>query len=108
MQIMIFVGIQASGKSTFYHQYFANTHLRINLDMLKHGTVFVVATQNPVESGGTYPLHEAQMDRFAMQFSLGYISVEEEVEILTQHRKGYDPEGITATEREHLKKMIQS
>jgi predicted kinase len=35
MQAIIFVGIQASGKSTFYSHRFANTHLRINLDMLK-------------------------------------------------------------------------
>jgi predicted kinase len=35
VQAIIFVGIQASGKSTFYHQQFALTHLRINLDMLK-------------------------------------------------------------------------
>lgn len=44
---------------------------------------FVIATQNPVESRGTYPLPEAQMDRFALQFSLGYISPEEEVKILS-------------------------
>ncbi len=45
---------------------------------------FVIATQNPVDSGGTYPLPEAQMDRFALQFSLGYISPDAEIEILTQ------------------------
>ena len=44
---------------------------------------FVIATENPVEFRGTYPLPEAQMDRFAMQFSLGYVSEEEEVNILT-------------------------
>jgi MoxR-like ATPase len=44
---------------------------------------FVIATQNPVESRGTYPLPEAQMDRFALQFSLGYLSPEEEVKILS-------------------------
>jgi len=43
---------------------------------------FVIATQNPVESRGTYPLPEAQMDRFALQFSLGYVSPEKEVNIL--------------------------
>jgi len=43
---------------------------------------FVIATQNPVESRGTYPLPEAQMDRFALQFSLGYISPEDEVNLL--------------------------
>jgi MoxR-like ATPase len=44
---------------------------------------FVIATQNPIDSQGTYPLPEAQMDRFAIQFGLGYISLEEEVEILS-------------------------
>jgi len=44
---------------------------------------FVIATENPVEFRGTYPLPEAQMDRFAMQFTLGYVPAEEEVAILT-------------------------
>ena len=44
---------------------------------------FVIATQNPV-GHGTYPLPEAQMDRFALQFSLGYVSAEDEVKILSQ------------------------
>ena len=35
MQLIIFTGVQASGKSTFYQQYFYHSHLRINLDMLK-------------------------------------------------------------------------
>jgi MoxR-like ATPase len=44
---------------------------------------FVIATENPVEFRGTYPLPEAQMDRFAMRFMLGYVQPEEEVAILT-------------------------
>src|SRR5262245_57130562 len=44
---------------------------------------FVIATQNPVEFRGTYPLPEAQMDRFALQLSLGYVTPEAEVEILS-------------------------
>jgi len=44
---------------------------------------FVIATQNPIDARGTYPLPEAQMDRFALQFRLGYISPEQEVEILS-------------------------
>ena len=43
---------------------------------------FVIATQNPIEFHGTYPLPEAQMDRFAMRFSLGYVSQEDELAIL--------------------------
>ncbi|HEY1788613.1 MAG TPA: MoxR family ATPase [Verrucomicrobiae bacterium] len=53
---------------------------------------FVIATENPVEFRGTYPLPEAQMDRFAMQFSLGYVPPMEEVSILAaqQHRHPLD------------------
>jgi MoxR-like ATPase len=43
---------------------------------------FVIATQNPVEYQGTFPLPEAQMDRFTISFSLGYPSFEEEVQML--------------------------
>ncbi len=48
----------------------------------------VLATQNPVEMTGTYPLPEAQLDRFLMCISMGYPSHEEEVEILINHRAG--------------------
>src|SRR5437762_3178399 len=44
---------------------------------------FVIATQNPVEFRGTYPLPEAQMDRFALEFALGYVQSSEEVAVLT-------------------------
>jgi MoxR-like ATPase len=57
---------------------------------------FVIATQNPVESRGTYPLPEAEMDRFALQFSLGYVSPEEEVEILTDQTDVHPIEKITS------------
>lgn len=43
----------------------------------------VLATQNPVETYGTYHLPEAQMDRFLMRISMGYPTIEEEMEILT-------------------------
>jgi MoxR-like ATPase len=43
---------------------------------------FVMATQNPVEFRGTYPLPEAQMDRFAMCLSLGYVDADTEVAVL--------------------------
>lgn len=46
---------------------------------------FVMATQNPVEYRGTYPLPEAQMDRFLMRLHLGYPQPEEEVEMLERH-----------------------
>ncbi len=49
---------------------------------------WVIATQNPVESHGTYPLPEAQLDRFAAQLALGYPPEDEEVEILSSHDNG--------------------
>ena len=55
---------------------------------------FVLATQNPVETGGTYPLPEAQMDRFAMQFSLGYVGADEERAILDDQRRGHPLDGL--------------
>jgi MoxR-like ATPase len=48
---------------------------------------FVIATQNPVDFQGTYPLPEAQMDRFALKFSLGFVSLAEEVEILANQMR---------------------
>jgi MoxR-like ATPase len=50
---------------------------------------FVIATQNPVETSGTYPLPEAQMDRFALQTSLGYVSPDQELAILTDQNKSH-------------------
>lgn len=45
----------------------------------------VIATQNPIEHEGTYPLPEAQLDRFMMRLSIGYPSVDAAVEILAKH-----------------------
>ena len=45
----------------------------------------ILATQNPVEQEGTYKLPEAQLDRFLMKITMGYPSVEEEVDILERH-----------------------
>lgn len=55
---------------------------------------FVIATQNPVEARGTYPLPEAQMDRFALQFSLGYVAPHEEVAVLTDQTETHPIEQI--------------
>jgi MoxR-like ATPase len=55
---------------------------------------FVIATQNPVEFRGTYPLPEAQMDRFAMQFSLGYVDSAEEVAILSAQERRHPLEDL--------------
>jgi MoxR-like ATPase len=49
---------------------------------------FVIATQNPIEYQGTFPLPEAQMDRFMLSFSLGYPGATEELEMLQNQQKG--------------------
>jgi len=57
---------------------------------------FVIATQNPVEFRGTYPLPEAQMDRFALQCSLGYVAPETEVAILAAQADDHPLDKISA------------
>jgi len=59
--------------------------MRYDLD----GLFFVIATQNPVEFRGTYPLPEAQMDRFSMQCQLGYVSAENETKILMDQAESH-------------------
>src|SRR5215210_3638637 len=49
----------------------------------------VIATENPIEQEGTFPLPEAQLDRFALRSALGYPSGEEEVEIVVAQRHGH-------------------
>ena len=49
----------------------------------------VIATQNPVEFRGTYPLPEAQMDRFALRLQLGYLDAETEVEMVAAQDQGH-------------------
>jgi MoxR-like ATPase len=60
------------------------------------GLFFVIATQNPVEFRGTYPLPEAQMDRFAMRLALGYVDAETEVAVLEAQDLGHPLASIGA------------
>ncbi|MBL9170187.1 MAG: MoxR family ATPase [Verrucomicrobiales bacterium] len=73
---------------------------------------FVIATENPVEFRGTYPLPEAQMDRFAMRFSLGYVTEAQEVAILSAQEKSHPIEtlGPCVTEQQvlELKQAVTS
>src|SRR5579862_432180 len=55
----------------------------------------VFATQNPVEHEGTYPLPEAQLDRFLLKTVITYPSAEAEREMLAHHEAGFDPERAT-------------
>ena len=57
---------------------------------------FVIATQNPIEFHGTYPLPEAQMDRFSMRFKLGYVDADQEVAIMSEQIRIHPLETIQA------------
>jgi MoxR-like ATPase len=78
---------------------------------------FVVATQNPVEMEGTFPLPEAQMDRFLLRLRLGYPDRDEEMAILERFRETdplvdldavTDPSQITALQRARRKIRIST
>lgn len=56
----------------------------------------VVATQNPVEYEGTYPLPEAQLDRFLLKLTLPLPERADEVEVLARHAAGFDPRDLKA------------
>jgi MoxR-like ATPase len=56
----------------------------------------VAATQNPVEYEGTYPLPEAQLDRFLLKVLLPVPPREQEIEVVTRHAAGFDPRDLTA------------
>jgi MoxR-like ATPase len=58
----------------------------------------VVATQNPVEYEGTYPLPEAQLDRFQLKLTMPLPGREDEVAILARHAAGFDPGDLSAIE----------
>ena len=60
---------------------------QVTVDGISHALpspFIVIATQNPIESGGTYPLPEAQLDRFLLRLTVGYPTVEAETEILVR------------------------
>jgi MoxR-like ATPase len=70
---------------------------QVTIDGLRHPlspnfTVF--ATQNPVEFEGTYPLPEAQLDRFLMKIVVGYPSAEQEQAILNNYQQGFNPHDL--------------
>ncbi len=71
----------------------------------------VIATQNPIELEGTFPLPEAQLDRFMLQIALGYPSLEEEREILLRHGRqdplaGLEPV-VTMEQVRHLQEEVR-
>jgi MoxR-like ATPase len=71
---------------------------RVTVDGITHELAppfLVIATQNPVDHEGTFPLPEAQLDRFLMRFSLGYPSIEEEFKMLAMLQHGHPLDRLT-------------
>lgn len=66
---------------------------------------FVMATANPIESQGVFPLPEAQLDRFLVQLRLGYTSAAEEVEMIERIRLG---DGVTLTAQMTAEQLLQA
>jgi MoxR-like ATPase len=85
---------------------------QVTIDAQTHvlGTPFmVIATQNPVEHEGTYPLPEAQLDRFMLRLSIGYPSADVETEILGSHGSGKPLEKLrSVTDARGVADMIEA
>ncbi|SDO55691.1 AAA family ATPase [Alkalicoccus daliensis] len=73
---------------------------------------FVMATQNPIEYGGTYPLPEAQLDRFLFKFRIGYPTKSEELEVLSRVENEHPIETLRPVleldELLHMQKKVKS
>jgi MoxR-like ATPase len=72
---------------------------QVTIDGTRHALgdgFFVVATQNPIEYEGTYPLPEAQTDRFLMKVRVGYPAAAEETELLRRASRGFDAHDLDA------------
>ena len=90
----------------------AMAEAQVSTDGQKHELekpFFVIATENPVESEGTFPLPEAQKDRFMMCLSIGYPNKKEEIQIITAQRSLVHPvESIEAvTSKEEILKCME-
>jgi MoxR-like ATPase len=72
---------------------------QVNLDGARHvldAPFMVIATQNPLEYEGTYPLPEAQLDRFLFKVLAPYVAVESEIEVLRRYHQGFDAHQLAA------------
>lgn len=73
---------------------------QVNLEGVRHelGKPFmVIATQNPIEYEGTYPLPEAQLDRFLFKVLVPYSNLETDVEVLRRYHNGFDAHNLVAS-----------
>ncbi|MGH7503458.1 MAG: AAA family ATPase [Longimicrobiales bacterium] len=78
--------------------------------MLLDRPFFVLATQNPIEQEGTYPLPEAQLDRFMLELRIGYPSRQEEEEVALQTTGAEEPEiraVLNASELSSLQRLVR-
>ncbi len=71
------------------------------------GPFLVIATQNPIEYEGTFPLPESQLDRFLFRLTIGYPSVDEEVQIMTRSDRPAPVDTEPVISRERLKELMQ-
>jgi MoxR-like ATPase len=77
----------------------AMAEARVTVDGQTHPLTppfLVIGTQNPIDHEGTFPLPEAQLDRFLMRFSLGYPSMEEELKMLEMLQRGHPLDQLKA------------
>ena len=68
----------------------------------------VIATQNPIELQGTYPLPEAQLDRFFMRIKIGYPSIDQEVKVMEMQMKEHPIHSVTSVIPEDQLKTMQA
>ena len=84
-----------------------------NQTMPLASTFFVIATQNPIESHGAYPLPEAQLDRFAIKLSIGYPAKRDEVALLAENigspeSRDQDEPVISLTELSQIQEAVKA
>jgi len=84
-----------------------------NQTMPLASTFFVIATQNPIESHGAYPLPEAQLDRFAIKLSIGYPAKADEIALLAENigcpeSRDQDAPVISLTELSQIQEAVKA
>jgi len=83
---------------------------QVTVDGVRHGLLepfMVVATQNPVEYLGTYPLPEAQLDRFMMRLTIGYPEAGQEIRMAKNHLEGKSADGAAQVCGEKELRILQ-
>jgi len=82
---------------------------QVTVDGVRHqlAPVFtVIGTENPIEFEGTYPLPEAQLDRFLLKINLDYLSAEDETQILNNHHHGFDAHQLDRMQLDSIEESV--